>query len=533
MSDEAAANGAVARRAAQPSLAEAVDDALSSELTVAAHAERLLRLAHALTGATSGAMMMDEARAPVVVGPSDPALLELARTAREDEAGELRQRDRLAKRIGAGDDAFVLALRIAGGQAALAIGWERLTMLAALSERRGAAREARFDADLFRDATALARGDWRAAQRFADRLRIAAEAEAVVIGDFEDRLLTRHVVSDAPSLARTGAADDAIRARLSALARGEADDDGVRLGAPPDGYGLLLIGAPSAQDRLSALSGLFDLPSSRRRRISGFRRFRAPLIAVLTLAALAAAPLPDGIEAPASVTATVNRTVTAPLSARLLEMRVAEGDEVAEGDVVAQFDVRDLDSAISQDRAALAAALTRLQDARARRDEAGRRDAELEMEQIQARKEQNETLRRAATLSATVGGIVLRSPGEERIGAAMSIGEPVVEIAGGDGAFLEAWISERDRARLAAGTPALFRLDADPDRDIEAEISHISPSAEQRDAFTVFRVELEVAAPPDWSVGMQGVVAFDHRRTPAALIAYERLRQWLARRFYI
>lgn len=324
-----------------------------------------------------------------------------------------------------------------------------------------------------------------------------------------------------------------IRDRLAALGRGEVDEEGVRLGAVGDGYGLILIDARDGDAALAALSPLFALPQTRSRPIGGLRRLRAPLLAVAALLGLAALPVPDSVEAPATVTSEVQRTVTAPLSSILLDMQVAEGDVVAKGDPIAVFDTRDLDSNLSQNRAQLAASLTRLQDARRRRDEAARRDAELEMEQIQARIDQYDALRDAAILTSPVDGVVIRDHGERRIGSTFPIGEPVAEIFGLGAPMIEAWIDERDRARVAVGDAALFRSDADPDQDISATIARIATTAEQQGDFTVFRIDLTPENPPAWAPGMKGVAALDHRRASFAELAWTRVRHWLARNFWI
>lgn len=520
-------------RAAQPSLDDALTDAFSPDLSEAAHCDRLLRLAVALSGAKSGVMIRADENEPRALGVADPVLIDLAREALEGETGELRSRDRIALRVGVGEDVFALGLRIPGGNSVLSVGWERLVLLSKLSQSRGSLTRSAFDGPLFQAGTAVARGDWSAAQDFANRLRAATRAHAVVLGAFEDRILLQHVVSDAPSLSNSGSTYDDLRTRLSAIGRGEDVTDGIHLGATPDGFGLIMIGAKGQKDVFAGLSPLFALPYYRRRALSGLRRYRTLGIAVTCLIGIAFLPLPDSVQAPAEVISRIQRTVTAPQSSLLLEMQVAEGDRVTAGNVIAQFDTRDLDSRISQDRASLAATLTRLQDARARRDEAGRRDAELEMEQVQARIDQHEILRAAATLTAPVSGIIIRDHGERRIGATLTIGEPVVEIAGEGPRLIQAWVSEKDRARVVVEDSVLFRLDSSPDNDIVAHVRDIAPIAETRDNFSVFRVQMTADEPPQWSVGMQGVASIDHRRAPAAIIAWDRLRNWLARNFWI
>ena len=513
-------------------LADAVRDAMSPSSPAPDHALRVLRLALALTGARDGALASagGEARAE---GATDPRLDRLAEKALDDEAGEAGDGDRLARRMTDGPEGFAVAIRAPGGGAALAVAWERLTLLQSLCAQRAALAEAGFDFDLVRAGAAVAAGDWSAAQDFANRLRAAAAADAAIIGVVEDRAVARFVVSDAPAFARSGASDDALRARLTALARGDADEDGLRVGAAHAGHAVILIGAKRREPALKSVGALFALPRGRRPVAGRLRRWRGPLIAAAVLIGLLFAPLPDAVEAPAEVTSEIRRTVTAPISAPLAEMLVEEGDAVSEGDVIARFDAADLELSLSESRARLAATLAKQQDARRRRDEAARRDAELEMEQIRARIAQTEALRDAATLRATVSGLIAKDLGQSRVGSSFSVGEPVADIVGAEAPMIQAWIDERDRARVTVGERAVFRADAAPENDIAASVERIAVIGETRGEFTVFRVDLKPDALAEWAPGMQGVAAFDPKRVAAGRLLWSRLRDWLALRFLI
>ncbi|MEL6794594.1 MAG: HlyD family efflux transporter periplasmic adaptor subunit, partial [Pseudomonadota bacterium] len=282
----------------------------------------------------------------------------------------------------------------------------------------------------------------------------------------------------------------------------------------------------------AALRPLFDLPRARRPLRSRLRRLLAPALFAAAVIGIAFIPAPDSVEATAVVAPSERRTLTAPTAAPLREMRAAEGDRVREGDEIALFETRDLDLSLSEARARLSAALTSLQDARARRDEAGRRDAELEMAQISARIDQYEALRAASTLTAPIDGVVARDFGEDRVGSYFSVGEPVAEIFSQDDARLEAWISERDIARVSLGADAVFRSDADPETDVPVVVSEISVAGEDRDGISAFQVIAEAPSGLDNAPGMTGVVALDQTRVTVGVLVYRRLRDWAARRFW-
>ncbi|MEL7464520.1 MAG: HlyD family efflux transporter periplasmic adaptor subunit [Pseudomonadota bacterium] len=524
---------ALSAREAPSSFEDALAEVIEVDVPREAHAERVFRLAVALTGAVGGVLRVARRDAPQSFGPDDPQLAALATTALDGEEGRERNRDRLALRYGSGGDAFVIALRITGGGAALSVGWERLTMLATLSNQRERLSSNRFDAGLMRNAALVASGDWSAAQAFADDLRRAVGADAVALAAFEDRALARFVVSDAPALARTGAADDDLRQRLGAIGREETDLEGGRLGARRDGFGLLLIGCAEVERTWTALRPLFDLPRAKRPLRSRLRRLLAPALVATALAGLALLPVPDSVEATAVVAPSQQRTLTAPTAAPLVEMMVKEGDVVRAGDRIAAFETRDLDLSLSEARARLAAALTSLQEARSRRDETGRRDAELEMAQIEARINQYEALREASVLTANIDGIVSRDFGDQRIGSYFSVGEPVAEIIAREGARLEAWVSERDIARARVGDQAIFRSDADPETDVEVILTELSVAGEERAGLSTFGIVAEAPAGLKSAPGMTGVVAVDATQIPIGELVYRRLRTWMARRFWL
>lgn len=525
--------GAQPQRDAGPSLEDALAETMDVQAPPEAHAERAFRLAFALTGATGGALALPDRDKPIFLGPEDKALAELARTALEAEDGRMRSRDRLALRFGNGAKAFAIALRITGGGAVLSVGWERLTLLSVLSAQRERLSGAGFDPGLVRSAATVAGGEWSAAQDFADLLRMTVGADAVAIAAFDDRALARFVVSDAPALAKAGAADDDLRDRLKKIGAGEADPEGARLGAPRDGYGILLIGCPEPETVWAALKPLFNLPRARRTVRSRLRRWFAPAIVALVIAGILVIPVPDSVGATAVVAPNERRVLTAPTAAPLREMLVAEGDIVRAGDPIATFETRDLELSLSEARARLASALAALQDARARRDEAGRRDVELEMAQIEARIDQYDALLDASTLLASINGVVAQDFGDQRIGSVFSVGEPVAEIFAQSDPHLEIWVSEQDIARVTLNAAASFRADADPENEIDIRITEISVVAKERDGVSVFKLLGEAPSGLSNAPGMTGVAALDSRSVTVGALVWDRMRKWLARRFWI
>lgn len=510
----------------QQGLGDALDEAFSPSLPDAEFGERLGRLAAALTDA-EGVVVLDETGDVLMhSGVGAAQLKQLCAAARASEDGGARAERRLALLAPMGASSAAIAIQVPAGGRALALSWERLLFLRKLAAQRGQASATPFEPGVLADIRALALGDWRAAQPFADRLRRLAGAEDVALGQLDGDVVGRIVIAGQPGLVAAAPAQDAARARLGdAALRGDVLGDGAIR------YAVDLGDAP-LEGLVEGLKGLFDLPRSRPRR-GWLRRLRAPAIFAAVIAAIALIPIPDHAELPAAVVASDQRELVAPVTAVLAELAVEEGDRVAAGDLIARFDDADLQLEASSERANLAAALTKIQTARRERDAATQKDVELEIAQIEARIARIEAELAYFAVRAPIDGVVVADPAEALIGARLSMGERLVRLSTLDNLRLEAWVSAADRVRVAVGAPATFSPDASPRNFSDAVVSRISPAMEERDGFTLFRVQLDFQADHSLREGMAGVLAIDHRRESIGLLVSHWLQDWLVRFFWL
>ncbi len=212
---------------------------------------------------------------------------------------------------------------------------------------------------------------------------------------------------------------------------------------------------------------------------------------------------------------------------RRLDVRI--GDTVAPGDVIARLDGEEAEQEVAEAEAALEVARAQLAESRSAL-EAAERDlrrtqelrerqiasaAELEAVEAQVAAEQSrvqlaeaQIAQRQAALSAAQireSFTVIRADWEEEEGervvgerykdpgATVSAGEPIVSLLDVSELRAEAFVTEREYARLEPGQQAMLRVDAFPGATFHAEVARLAPlfSATTRQA----RVELTVPNP--------------------------------------
>jgi len=206
------------------------------------------------------------------------------------------------------------------------------------------------------------------------------------------------------------------------------------------------------------------------------------------------------------------------IMARLLEVRVREGDSVRAGQILAVLDSRELDDAVAQAGAGLTAASEGvaaaeaaweaqrdaterdrvLHEAKAISDEQWERSgaaerasrarleaARAELEMARKRHDQARTRRGYSRLTAPFDGQItarLADPGDLAVP-----GKPVLAVARREGIRVRASLPVGDLAILAVGDPVTIRADG---RSITAKVSRIVP-ATSRSGLASFEADLQ------------------------------------------
>lgn len=511
--------------ARQQGLDKALDEALDPSLPAAEFAQRLGRLAAALTDADGAIVLDDVGDRLLEFGVGADRLTALCAAARNSEDGQAREDRRLALLI-SGATPLILAIQVPLGGRALAIAWERLLFLKKLASFRNDIASGPFEPGLLTDISALAIGDWRAAQPFVDKVRRLAGADDITLGLMDGDVVDKIVIAGQPGLVAAAPARDDAKTRLAdAAMRGDVlTNGGLRYAYD--------FGTAAPEGLTDGLQALFSLPKSRVER-GWLRRLSAPAIFAIVVAIIAFIPVPDHAELPAKVISAQQRDLIAPVSAVLNELTVEEGDFVAKGDLIASFDDGDLQLEASSERAHLAAALTKMQTARRERDAATQKDLELEAAQIEARIARIDAELAYYQVKSPITGVVVSNLAKDLVGARLPMGENLLQISSTDLLQLEAWVSEPDRVRAAAGEDGSFSPDASPRDYVGITIESISPAAVLRDGYSVYRVVSKISYAEGLREGMAGVLAVDQERKMIGSLVVRRISDWIARTFWL
>lgn len=249
------------------------------------------------------------------------------------------------------------------------------------------------------------------------------------------------------------------------------------------------------------------------------------------------------------------RVVTAPRRGRLVEVMVTTGQTVAAGDALARLGDDGVDLALRTQRAQVAAAVGRLEDAKAQhraseqalaraRDLRGRgqtseaaleeavaseasaaaavRIAQAELDRARQDLARAERDRTDTVVRAPMSGVVLSVP--EELGVNVTPDGPVLFrlAAPLDRLRLVANVGEADIARLAVGQSSSFEVQAFPGEWFPAEIQRIGVLGERDQGVATYAVELD-APNPGGSLrpGMTAAVRFEVGRADDALVVRE------------
>lgn len=245
--------------------------------------------------------------------------------------------------------------------------------------------------------------------------------------------------------------------------------------------------------------------------------FRKALLAVFLLA-LAIASFGTGqlqVAAPAVLEGKIHRSLTAPIDGYVVEAPVRAGDAVKAGDVIAVVDTRSLQferrrwvSERAEYEKAHRRAIAELDRAEATIMQArlGRATSQLALIE--------EQLKRARVI-APFDGMIIAGDLSHSMGAPVSRGDVLFEIAPLDDYRVELDVDEADIAAVAVGQTGHLALTALPGERLAFTVDQITSVAETTDGRNVFKVEghleEDVALLRPGMRGVGKVAAGEHR----------------------
>jgi len=244
---------------------------------------------------------------------------------------------------------------------------------------------------------------------------------------------------------------------------------------------------------------------------------RPPLVetAELTTGAAAEIVYATGVVEPARWA-----EVTPLRRGRIVESCRCEGQYVDEGSLLFQLDDSELRARLSELEARLGFAeqeLTRAEDLLTRR--VGTREsfeqAFAQVSELRAATAATRSQLAELTIRAPLSGQVLRIDGE--VGEVAELGDALGWVGQPKPLLVVAEVNEEDIPRVVTGQRALIKADAFPGRDLEAEVSSITPKGDP--VLKTYRVRLALPEDTPLRIGMSVDVNIIARVEEGALLA--------------
>lgn len=237
---------------------------------------------------------------------------------------------------------------------------------------------------------------------------------------------------------------------------------------------------------------------------------------------------------PCVVKAADRRTVSCPRDGVLAELFVRPGDYVREGQLLAVLDANDDFLRRDEIRAEIDA-LSALSDqaladratGQLRIHEAGKRSMLAQLAVVEAAIER-------AQIRAPQPGLILDGDLREQLGARLTMGEPMFEIARYDRAVVVLRVPEKLVLAASSCEGAEFSPSAAPDRKLELQQLAIAPASTVVDEANVFLGEAIVLTSLEGiSPGMEGVAHLTAGWRPVWWVLTHRLTDWARLNFWL
>lgn len=263
----------------------------------------------------------------------------------------------------------------------------------------------------------------------------------------------------------------------------------------------------------------------------------AAVLAVGLASVLISAPY--RVEASVSLRPVEKRVIAVPFDGTVREVMpgAKAGEVVTAGDVLARLDTSELELSAIEARGAVRQAEAQADDAIRRGEGAKRQQAEAQAEQARARLDLFEKRIRDAVIRAPIDGTIIAGDLSDRVGAGLSRGEALFEIAPLDSMRVIAKVDDRDiglvnesmREGSMLGTLATR---AYPDRRFPLTVERVVPLAQAGEGANTYDVYATLDESAPWMrPGMEGLAKLEVGDRRLIWIATRRisdtLRLWL------
>jgi multidrug resistance efflux pump len=245
----------------------------------------------------------------------------------------------------------------------------------------------------------------------------------------------------------------------------------------------------------------------------GPRRPLQKLALLVAVALVAASALVTGVHrvsGDAVLRGSVRRIVSAPVDGFIEAAPARPGDVVAEGDVLATFDDQALSLEVAKWQAEYEQALNEYREALALLDSARVTTLRAAMDRALAELELAEDNLARSEIRAPIAGVVVSGDFSQSLGAPLTRGATLFELAPLDGYHVTVRVPEEDVGYVAAGQHGKLALAALSGESVGIVVERVTPVSEVVDGRNVFEVEARLLGAPDsLRPGMQGMAKLE------------------------
>ena len=236
----------------------------------------------------------------------------------------------------------------------------------------------------------------------------------------------------------------------------------------------------------------------------------AGALALLLILALSFLTGTYRVAAPATLRGSIQRAIVAPIDGYVLEAPARAGDVVKQGDVLAVLDTQSLEFERRKWLADRAEAEKSLRQAVAKLDRAEAAISKAQLGKAAAQLALVETQIARARLTAPFAGMVITGDLSRAMGAPVTRGEVLFEIAPLDDYRVELEVDERDVAEVRAGQHGALALTAWSAAPLPFTVDKVLGVAQTKDGRNVFKVDALLSGESSHlRPGMQGVARIE------------------------
>ena len=322
--------------------------------------------------------------------------------------------------------------------------------------------------------------------------------------------------------------------------------EGATLGAD-DAVLIDLVGAavaPALESKREAERGALGRLAATGKRVAakllgpGALGWKLGAIAALLLTVALAIPVERSLRSDAVIEGSVRRAVTAPSEGFLASEHARAGQVVAAGDLLVAMDRSDLElerlRAVVERRQlelelATAVAERRVADVNVARSRIEQKDAEIDLLERRLSR---------AEIVAPFDAIVVEGDLSQRVGAPLSRGEVLLELAPLDEFRVTLLVPERQVREVEVGAAGTLLLAAMPDMPLPFEVESVTAITRAIEGENAFEVTARVTDAVDAAVlrdaegarllpGLQGVARLPVGDAPLARILFEPIVEWV------